>query len=107
MGKRTLITARYIFDVIIIPKTMKYIFIFTIGFVASIVVEAQLWSEDFSGEANGATSGTATGTPGGTWSVTTVPSGTFSRQNTFLFGPVLQIDNTVTEGVWESDNFSI
>lgn len=73
----------------------------------SLNASAQLWTENFTGEANGATSGVAAGTPGGTWSVTTATSGTFSRQNTFWEGPCLQIDDTGTEGVWESDNFSI
>ncbi len=69
--------------------------------------QVTLWSEDFAGEANGAVSGTAAGTPGGTWSVTTVPSGTFSKQNTFLFGNCFFVDNTVTEGVWASNVIDI
>jgi hypothetical protein len=71
------------------------------------LAQSTLWAEDFEGEANGATNGTASGFVGGTWSVTTAPSGTFSKQNTFLFGNAFQIDNTGTEGVWQSNNFSI
>jgi len=63
----------------------------------------QRWFEDFEGEANGATSGTAAGTPGGTWSVTTTPSGgaaSFSRQNYFYNR--FSINQTGNEGVWAS-----
>ncbi len=66
-----------------------------------------LWTEDFTGETNGAVVGTAAGTPGGTWSVTTAPSGTFSKQNTFLFQNCLQVDNTITEGVWATNIIDI
>jgi hypothetical protein len=66
---------------------------------------AQLWSEDFSGEANNAISGTATG---GTWTSIT-PSGgvsSFSRQN-ILGAGLFRANNTGTEGVWETNIIDI
>lgn len=64
---------------------------------------AQVWSEDFAAEADGSVNGNATGTPGGTWSVTTTPSNTFSVQDVTLVGKAFFVDNTVTEGVWQSN----
>lgn len=82
-------------------KIIPLLFIFF-----SYAAQAQLWVEDFSGEANGATSGTAGGTLGGTWSVTTAPSsGTFSRQNFLNTG--FQINNTTNEGVWATNSINI
>lgn len=75
--------------------------------MTSLVAKAQLWSEDFSGEANGATSGTAGGTLGGTWSTSYSGSGTFSRQNNFFVGPVLYAEGTDSEGVWSSNTIDI
>jgi hypothetical protein len=72
----------------------------------TLSLHAQLWTEDFSSEASGSISGAAGGTIGGTWTVTTLPSGTFSRQNVgfpLFLGPVFQINNTGTEGVWETN----
>lgn len=63
---------------------------------------AQVWSEDF-GEADGSVTGTAMGTPGGSWSVTTTPSNTFSVQNVTAVGKSFFVDNTVSEGVWQSN----
>ena len=83
----------------------KLIFIFFLFGSHILCAQTTLWSEDFSSGAE-TTSGTATGTPGGTWSVTTTPSGTFQRQSPFGIDG-FYINNTVTEGVWESNNFSI
>lgn len=81
--------------------------LFLIFFLATpFLASGQLWTEDFTGEANGATSGTAGGTVGGTWSVTTAPAGTFSKQTLAGF-PLFQISSTTTEGVWQSAAFSI
>lgn len=81
--------------------------IFSLLILCSQISFAQtvLWSEDFSDGAE-TTSGTAAGTPGGTWSVTTAPSGTFTRQAP-LGVDGFYVNNTVTEGVWASNNFSI
>lgn len=62
-----------------------------------------LYQENFSDEPDGATSGTATG---GTWSVTTVPLGTFSKQ-TFLGNGIFSVNNTVTEGVFQTSVIDI
>lgn len=69
-----------------------------------VFAQTVLWSEDFSDESDGATTGTAVG---GTWSVTTSPAaGIFSR-NTQLLVTGFYVNNTATEGVWQSDHFSI
>ncbi|MEJ1239109.1 T9SS type A sorting domain-containing protein [Chryseolinea sp. T2] len=62
----------------------------------------QLWYEDFSA---GTTSGAATGTIGGTWSVTTTPSGGAGsfRAN----GDRFAINNTDTEGEWSTNTINI
>jgi hypothetical protein len=83
-------------------KKLAFIFLLITPFLAS----GQLWTEDFTAEANGATSGTAGGTVGGTWSVTTTPAGTFSKQTLAGF-PLFQVSSTTTEGVWQSAAFSI
>ncbi len=62
-----------------------------------------LFQENFNDEPNGATSGTATG---GTWNVTTAPLGTFSKQ-TFLGNGIFLVNNTVTEGVFETSVIDI
>src|SRR6185295_19068093 len=62
-----------------------------------------LYSEDFSGEADGAVTGTAVG---GTWSVTTAPPGTFSKQ-TILGHPLFQANDTGTEGVFATSVIDI
>lgn len=62
-----------------------------------------LYQENFNDEPNGATSGTATG---GTWSVTTTPLGTFSKQ-TLLGNGIFSVNNTVTEGVFETSVIDI
>lgn len=81
--------------------------LFLIFFLATpFLAIGQLWTEDFTGEANGATTGTAGGTIGGTWSVTTTPAGTFSKQTLVGF-PLFQVSSTITEGVWQSAVFSI
>ena len=49
-------------------RGIRAIFLSALFFFISFAVKAQLWSEDFTGEANGATTGTAGGTLGGTWS---------------------------------------
>ena len=85
---------------------MKKIFTL-ITLISALNANAQLWSEDFSGVAKGATSRVAGGTSGGTWSVTTAPGGTFSRQNIFLLGPVFAINNTGTEGTWKTNVLDI
>jgi trimeric autotransporter adhesin len=81
-------------------------FIVILLFSVGISSHAQLWVEDFSGEANGATSGVAGGTQGGTWSVTTTPSGTFSKV-TLLGDGFFRADQTVTEGVWSTNSIDI
>ena len=78
------------------------IFVFVLFFFGSIGAKAQLWTEDFTAEADGATNGFAGGTLGGTWSVTANPSGTFSVQN-----DVFSINNTVTEGTWSTNVMDI
>lgn len=62
-----------------------------------------LWSEDFTGEADGAPTGTATG---GTWNVTTSPLGTFSKQ-TRIGQPIFQANDTGGEGVFETSVIDI
>lgn len=62
-----------------------------------------LFSEDFAGEADGATAGTAVG---GTWSATTIPAGTFSKQ-TRLGEPLFMMNQTVTEGVFATNTIDI
>ena len=90
------------FDMKISDCVGRGIFVFVLFFFGSIGVKAQLWVEDFVDEANGATTGTAAGTLGGTWSVTTDPSGTFSVQDDNF-----DINNTVTEGTWSSNVLDI
>lgn len=71
--------------------------------------QAVVYYEDFSGEGNNATSGTASGTPGGTWSVTTTPSGgsgSFSKQS-HGFNERFTIDDTGNEGVWKTNTINI
>jgi hypothetical protein len=67
------------FDMKIGACVGRGIFVFVLFFFGSIGVKAQLWVEDFAGEADGATTGTAAGTLGGTWSVTTDPGGNISK----------------------------
>jgi hypothetical protein len=81
---------------------MKQVFTLAVFFLASLTVKAQLWSENFSDEANGAQSGTAGGTVGGTWAVNVDPSGTFSIQ-----GNTFQLNNTGTEGTWSTNVIDI
>ncbi len=74
--------------------------------------QTQLWYEDFEAEAIGATSGTAAGTPGGTWSVTTTPSGgaaSFSKQAPAAAGGLhrFHVNETNSEGVWETNVITI
>ncbi len=82
---------------------MKQVFTLAIFFFAAVTAYAQLWSEDFSAEANGAQSGTAGGTLGGTWSVTVDPSGTFAKGAAGAF----YVNNTSTEGTWASNVIDI
>lgn len=79
--------------------------ILTIFFLSgALVVHAQvLYQEDFNGEPNGATSGTAIW---GTWTVTTAPLGTFSKQ-TILTNGVFLVNNTLTEGVFQTSVIDI
>ncbi|MEK6780845.1 MAG: T9SS type A sorting domain-containing protein [Bacteroidota bacterium] len=85
--------------------------VFGLFILGSQVLYAQtdLWTVNFNGLANGTTNGTtSSGVPGGTWSVTTTPSGTFSKQTIPIIGTqFFRADQTVTEGVWATDNFSI
>jgi hypothetical protein len=90
-----------------------FLLISTAGFSQTV-----LWEEDFLDEANGATSSSSVGgSLGGSWSVTTTPSAgaaTFAKQ-TFTYRELcidvpielFQINNTVTEGVWKSNNIPI
>ncbi|WP_276367289.1 hypothetical protein [Chryseolinea sp. H1M3-3] len=82
---------------------MKQVFYFAIFFLATVTANAQLWTEDFSAEADGAQSGTAGGTLGGTWSVTVDPSGTFAKGAADAF----YVNNTNTEGTWTSNVIDI
>jgi hypothetical protein len=77
--------------------------------LTTIVCNGQLYFEDFSAEGNGATTGTAAGTIGGTWSVTTTPSGgagSFSKQSTGL-NERFTINQTGSEGVWKTNSINI
>jgi hypothetical protein len=90
-----------------------FLLISTAGFSQTV-----LWEEDFLDEADGATSSSSVGgSLGGSWSVTTTPSAgaaTFAKQ-TFTYRELcidvpielFQINNTVTEGVWKSNNIPI
>ncbi|MEO8471049.1 MAG: hypothetical protein ABI477_02610 [Chryseolinea sp.] len=75
------------------------------AFFLSSSAQVLLWGEDFSGEGNGATTGTAAGAPGGTWSVTTTPSGGAGRFS--VNAGRFRIDNTGSEGVWSTNTFNI
>lgn len=101
--------------------------IFTIFLLLGVqIVYAQtiLWEETFEDESNGATSqagASVGGTLGGTWSVTTTPTGgaaSFSRQSyvysIWFFGCIdlvtanlFLINGTGTEGVWQSNVIDI
>lgn len=75
----------------------------------SYVSYGQLWTEDFSVEADNATTGTAGGTIGGTWNVTTLPSGgvaSFSKQSPFGI-ELFRANQTSNEGVWNSGSIDI
>ncbi|MEX2233535.1 MAG: T9SS type A sorting domain-containing protein [Cyclobacteriaceae bacterium] len=89
------------------PRALLFIFFACI----SSGTYSQVWIEDFTGEVDGAVNGTAAGTVGGTWSVTTTPTGgapSFSRLNVGApYGGIFRIDNTTTEGVWQSNNMNI
>lgn len=90
-----------IFECLLAFKMKKLIFVaLLLGYQSCF---CQVWSEDFAAESVGATSGTASGTPGGTWSVATAPSGTFSVQNVAVIGKSFFVDDTSTEGVWQSN----
>jgi hypothetical protein len=68
---------------------------------------AQVYYEDFTGEADGAASGTAIG---GTWSTILPPNGaaSFSRFNAGVpYGGIFRINNTGGEGVWSSNAIDI
>lgn len=81
---------------------------FILGFANFSFAQTDLWSENFTSKAIGSTSGsTSSGTPGGTWSVTTTPSGTFSVDNIPFISRGFMIDDTLIEGVWKSNTFSI
>jgi hypothetical protein len=84
------------------------IFLSLVFFVTTALnVEAQIWLENFDDEANLAVSGNAAG---GTWSVTTSPTGSpGSFSKTTLFGAeYFNINNTAgTEGVWKSNVIDI
>ncbi len=73
-------------------------------FMAVAVTGQTLYSENFNDEPNGATSGTSTG---GSWNVTTAPLGTFSKQTLPFIGGVFDINNTVTEGVFQTSIIDI
>jgi len=82
----------------------KLVFIF---FLASpFLANAQLWTEDFSAEADGATTGTAGGTIGGNWSTTYGGAGTFSKQSP-LGIELFQVTNTDAEGIWSTSPINI
>jgi hypothetical protein len=82
---------------------MKQVFYFAIFFLASVTANAQLWSEDFSAEADGAQSGTAGGTlPGNSWQVTDDGSGDFYVTSDFLYA-----SGTENEGVWQTNTVDI
>lgn len=100
-------------------------------FISFLLLSAQLicaqtilWEETFEDESNGATSqagASVGGTLGGTWSVTTTPTGgaaSFSRQSyvysIWFFGCIdlvtanlFLINGTGTEGVWQSNVIDI
>jgi hypothetical protein len=81
--------------------------IFTFFLLVAWKAPAQLFFEDFSGETNGDVSGTAVG---GTWSVTTTPSGgaaSYSRQTNLLGNGVFRANDTGSEGVWTSSAIDI
>jgi hypothetical protein len=83
---------------------MKKLLIVNILSVVAIAFSfGQVYTEDFTAETIGATSGAAAGTPGGTWSVTTIPPGTFSVQNVALIGKSFFVNDALTEGVWQSN----
>jgi hypothetical protein len=83
----------------------KWLFILFV--ITSNLCFGQLFQEDFSGEADGAVSGTAVG---GTWSVTTTPSGgaaTFSKQTNAFANGIFEANGTGNEGVWTSSSIDI
>jgi len=80
------------------------IFVFVLFFFGSMGAKAQLYVEDFLGEANGAQTGTAAGTPGGTWSTTAT---SVHRENVAIAGEILLAENTGTEQRWETNNINI
>ncbi len=83
---------------------MKSIFLFSLGLVfltrADIYSQTIIWSEDFSGYADGTITGIDNNNPplGNDWSTTYAGSGTFSVQ-----ANELRAENTGTEGVWTSE----
>lgn len=104
---------------------LKNIFVILLFLCAQIVCgQTILWEETFENESNGATSqagASVGGTLGGTWSVTTTPTGgaaSFSRQSyvysIWFFGCIdivtanlFLINGTGTEGVWQSNIIDI
>lgn len=80
----------------------------TVGFALfALAGHAQVFFEDFSGEADGATSGTSVG---GSWTTVTPTGGpaSFSRVDVGApYGGILEINNTGTEGVWRSNSINI
>src|SRR5687768_5644094 len=83
---------------------IRRVSIFAIFFFTSIIAEAQLWTEDFLGEADGAQTGIAAGTPGGTWSTT---AASIYRQDVPIAGEILLAENTGTEQRWETNDVDI
>ncbi len=87
-------------------KILAFLGLFFLPFTAA----SQVWFENFTAELNGATSGTAAGTIGGPWT-TTLPTGgaaSFSRFDVGApYGGVLRINQTVNEGVWQSNVMNI
>lgn len=82
----------------------KLVFIFFLAI--PLLANAQLWTEDFSAEADGATTGTAGGTIGGNWSTTYGGAGTFSKQSP-LGIELFQVTNTDAEGIWSTSPINI
>jgi hypothetical protein len=72
-----------------------------------------LWAEDFTNETNGATSqngASVSGSLGGTWSVAATPSGgaaSFSKQTPVTGIERFRVNQSGTEGVWQSNVITI
>jgi hypothetical protein len=79
---------------------IRKIFIFSLIFISVAAKGQLLWTEDFTGEADGATTGIAAGTPGGTWSTS---AASVHRQDVAIANEILLAENTGSEQRWETN----